>query len=619
MRTRKEQVVGRLEKADLIVPDTSVVIDGLISKKIFANQFKTKKIIIHEAVIAELESQANKNRETGELGLEEIKKLRESQEKFGFEIVFKGSRPNDFEIRHAKSGEIDSLIRQLAMEEHATLVTADKVQAKVAESKGIPVLFFEFEFEEKPLSFEKYFDKDTMSVHLKENCTPKAKRGVPGNWEYVVLGDEKLDFDTMASMAKEIVEEAAMRKDSFLEINRRNTTIAQIAAFRIVTVKPPLSDAYEITIVKPIKKLSLNDYSLSEKLMKRFEEQAEGVLISGAPGHGKSTFAQSLAEFYAAKKKTVKTIEAPRDLILSDEITQYALSHASSAELHDILLLSRPDYTIFDEMRNTDDFKLFSDLRLSGVGMIGVIHATKPIDAIQRFIGRIELGVIPHIIDTIIFIQDGMIKKVFSITMQVKVPSGMIEADLARPVVVVNDYDTGKLEFEIYSYGEETVVIPVTVDSSTPVEELAEKMIENFFRKYADSVRAEIISGNKCAIYVPKKDRPGIIGREGKNIEEFERKLRMSIDVREAEFSKKDQAKRDSSEANYEVAVKKNSIVFFLGQNCADKDAQLFVSGDYLLTARASKKAVIKISRNNKIGSIILNAIQKNEKIELRL
>ena len=69
-------------------------------------------------------------------------------------------------------------------------------------------------------------------------------------------------------------------------------------------------------------------------------------------------------------------------------------------EIHDILLLSRPDYTIFDEMRNTEDFRLFADLRLSGVGMLGVMHATKSIDAIQRFIGRIELGVIPHIIDT---------------------------------------------------------------------------------------------------------------------------------------------------------------------------------------------------------------------------
>jgi ATPase len=269
-------------------------------------------------------------------------------------------------------------------------------------------------------------------------------------------------------------------------------------------------------------------------------------------------------------------------------------------------------------MRNTEHFKLFSDLRLSGVGMIGVIHATKPIDAIQRFIGRIELGVIPHVIDTIIFIDNGKIKKVYSISMQVKVPSGMTESDLARPVVVVNDFETGKLEFEIYSYGEETVVIPVTVDVSSPVEELAAQAIEEFFGEYADNVRADIVSANKCVLYVPKKDKARIIGRQGKTIEEFEKKLRMSIDVKEAGFPKKEKARKDFKN-EYEVAIKKQNISFFLDPSCANKDVDIFVEGDYLLTARSSKKSVIKISRKNKLGRILIDAVQKNEKIELRL
>ena len=50
---------------------------------------------------------------------------------------------------------------------------------------------------------------------------------------------------------------------------------------------------------------------------------------------------------------------------------------------------------------------------------------------------------------------------VLSLKMEVKVPSGMTEADLARPVVTVHDFETGKLEYELYSYGEETVVVPV--------------------------------------------------------------------------------------------------------------------------------------------------------------
>ena len=58
-------------------------------------------------------------------------------------------------------------------------------------------------------------------------------------------------------------------------------------------------------------------------------------------------------------------------------------------------------------MRNTDDFRLFADMRLAGVGMVGVVHGTNPIDSIQRFIGRIELGVIPQVVDTVIFPRSG--------------------------------------------------------------------------------------------------------------------------------------------------------------------------------------------------------------------
>ena len=76
---------------------------------------------------------------------------------------------------------------------------------------------------------------------------------------------------------------------------------------------------------------------------------------------------------------------------------------------------------MFDEVRRKADFEVFSDMRLAGVGMIGVLHASTSLDAIQRFIGRIELGMIPHILDTIIFIKNGSVNKVFDISLTVRV------------------------------------------------------------------------------------------------------------------------------------------------------------------------------------------------------
>ncbi|MFH1589405.1 MAG: PINc/VapC family ATPase [archaeon] len=604
-----------------IIPDTSVIIEGILSKQIEKKKLTIKNIIIHEAVIAELEAQANRGRETGHLGLEEIKKLREMSKKHKFTISFKGVRPGEFEIKRAKSGEIDSVIRELALTEKGTLITADKVQAMVAESKGISVILHEFPREEleKELALAQYFDKETMSVHIKAECIPKAKKGVPGAWNYVEIANKPMDAEEVKDLAKQIIEETGFRKDGFIEIERRGSTIIQLANYRIVITRPPFADGYEITAVRPVKRLELKDYDIKEKLAQRLAKQAEGILIAGAPGHGKTTFAQALAENYATQNKVIKTVEAPRDLVLPPDVTQYAISHGSSQEIHDILLLSRPDYTFFDEMRNTEDFRLFADLRLSGVGMIGVMHATKPIDAIQRFIGRIELGVIPHIVDTVIFIKNGGIANVFSLSMEVKVPSGMFEQDLARPVVVINDFNTGRLEFEIYSYGEETVVIPVSSETVNPTHELAASTIKQEFLKYTNEVEVEVVSNNKCIVHVPEKDRSAIIGKGGSNIEKIEKKLGLNIDIRDLQKSTKTKVRDGSGDnINFAVKIHKSNIIFMLPMEYSDADIDIFIEGDYALTAKASLKSIIKINKKNKIGKVISDAVKYKEKIEIK-
>lgn len=45
--------------------------------------------------------------------------------------------------------------------------------------------------------------------------------------------------------------------------------------------------------------------------------------------------------------------------------------------------------------------------------------------------------------------------------MTVKLPTGMASADLARPVIEIKDFLTDKLMYELYTFGEQVVVIPV--------------------------------------------------------------------------------------------------------------------------------------------------------------
>lgn len=451
-----------------LVPDTSILIDNHISKNI--SDFNISELIIHNASIAELENQANQNKDTGFLGLDEIKNLQEISKKNNFIIKFSGNSPNQENIRNAKQGSIDSLIRDLAHHESAKLITSDFVQSEVGKTLGIETIYIEKKSKIK-LSFEKYFSEDFMSLHIKEDEFIKAKKGWPGKWEFIKVNNKKLNDKEIKLISDEIIESARYLKNSFIETNKRGSVIAQIKNFRIVITKPPLSDAWEITIVRPVKKLNLSDYRLSSKVLDRLDSRAEGILISGSPGSGKSTFAQSLANKYSQNNKVVKSLESPRDMQLPPEITQYSLNKGSHDELRDILLLTRPDYTLYDEVRNLKDFELFSDMRLAGVGMVGVVHASNPIDSIQRFIGKIEVGMIPSIIDTVIFIKNGSVEKIYGIRMGVKVPTGMREKDLARPVVDVFDFDTDNLEYEIYSYGDSTVVMPIEIIKNKKLNE----------------------------------------------------------------------------------------------------------------------------------------------------
>ncbi len=619
-----KEMVSDLEGAEVYVPDTSVVIEGILSHLIKKKKFKGK-IIIHNAVIAELEHQANNNQPIGFLGLEEVKKLNDYAEKDRIEIEYDGARPTGAQIKYAKEGEIDRMIRDLAGERNATLITADRVQAEVAEVMGIKNQLIEFSKEIKGIKIEKFFTKNTMSVHLKENTVPRAKKGSPGKWEFVNIGKKKLTGEEVEEFAKDIIEKTKIDKDSFIEIKRKSSTILQFRNYRTIIARPPLSDGWEITSVRPVKKLSLKDYNLKEDLMNRLKEKAEGILVAGAPGNGKSTFCQALGEFYQTFNKNIKTIEAPRDLILPDEITQYSKNRASHTELHDILLLGRPDYTIFDEIRNTADFNLFKDMRLSGVGMIGVVHATGPIDSIQRFIGRVELGMVPSIIDTVIFINNGKVSRVLELKMTVKVPSGMTEADLARPVVEVRDFETKELTNEIYVFGEETVVIPVSEKKreKTGIAKIAEvtikEMIKNELKKKVKNIHVDVTSQNSADVFLSREMIPKIIGRGGKRIDKIEKRIGVRINIRKLDELSKEKKKEQQERIPYNIRFSKSSIIFIFSSELSSRSVDFYTEGEFLFTGTISKKGEVRISIDSDLGKKLREATMENKNIKVLL
>jgi ATPase len=304
----------------------------------------------------------------------------------------------------------------------------------------------------------------------------------------------------------------------------------------------------------------------------------------------------------------VKTLESPRDLQVPPEITQYSPLEGSMEASADILLLVRPDYTIYDEVRKTRDFQVFADMRLAGVGMIGVVHANKPIDALQRLLGRVELGMIPQVVDTVVFIERGEVTKVLDVEFVVKVPSGMVEADLARPVIVVKDFESGQAEYEVYSYGEQIVVMPVTREERKPSWNLASREIE---REISHHVRGpfkvEMLTDSSAVIHVPQEDAARVIGKAGKNIDQIERSLGMHIDVR---------ARDEPSVPEPRMEETAKHIILWL-DGMAGESVDVSVGDEPAFTATVGRRGDIRIAKSSEMAKRIIKKMKKGESIEV--
>ncbi len=588
-----------------IVPDTSVLVSGKLLELIKEGTLDWAKIIIPKAVVDELQAQASTGREIGFKGLESIKEIRKLGKEREITIEFSGTRPTFEEIQLARKGRIDALIRDVAHKEQARLLTSDYVQALVAEAEDIEVEHIPKTLEKTNL-LEKFFTPETQSVHLKTDAIPVAKTGKPGHVKLVALRKEKMEEDEISEIVNDVVQRARMEENGFIEISKLGALVVQLGNLRVSIAKPPFSDGLEMTAVRPIAKISLEDYKLHKELEKGLLEKSIGMLISGPPGSGKSSFAAALAEFIASHGKIVKTFEQPRDLQVGPEITQYAPLEGDWEKTAEILLLVRPDYTIFDEIRRTHDFRVFSDMRLAGVGMIGVVHATSPVAAIQRFVGRIELGVIPHVIDTVIFIKDGAIKKVYELALVVKVPSGMVEQDLARPVVEIRDFETKQLEYEIYTYGEENVIIPVSKEDADkdPIQELAKERILQELRHYDNSPIIEIHPDSRITVRVRNDSIARLIGKSGVNIEQLEKKLGLRISVEPKEGTLKQQAEYRFFEAG-------NSFMIQVDEGLINKQVDLYDGTSFIASFMIGKKGNIKVRKKSEIGRMIMQAYSR--------
>jgi len=140
---------------------------------------------------------------------------------------------------------------------------------------------------------------------------------------------------------------------------------------------------------------------------------------------------------------------------------------------------------------------------------------------------------IPSIIDTVIFIENGKVKKVYELETVVKVPHGLREADLARPVVVVKDFLTGEPEYELYVFGERTFVVPIRRRETTREFKVRESIIRTM-RKYVPSEEIDVrmTEDGRVLVLVDSEYYNYMLGKPRKKLERIGKRLGVEVEIR---------------------------------------------------------------------------------------
>ena len=130
-------------------------------------------------------------------------------------------------------------------------------------------------------------NETTSTVFLKADCPPRVKSGHISEIRLIELEEDpwnKGQVESLASELKEIVGDNQDRSDCFVEIERVGCTILQIGDLRVTCASPPFSDAWEITIVRPVARLSLDDYELNQDLIERLNKPRKMETSTRVPG-----------------------------------------------------------------------------------------------------------------------------------------------------------------------------------------------------------------------------------------------------------------------------------------------------------------------------------------------
>jgi ATPase len=238
---------------------------------------------------------------------------------------------------------------------------------------------------------------------------------------------------------------------------------------------------------------------------------------------------------------------------------------------------------------------------------------------------------IPQVVDTVVFVEAGDITTVYDVRTEVKVPEGLTEEDLARPVIQVRDFETGRPEYEIYSFNRQVVTVPVGESESddSGVDRIAKQEIEREIRSVArGSCEVDLKNQNTAVVYVEEADISTVIGKGGGRITDIENRLGIDIDVRTfderpggrsggaggAGGSGAGGAAGGGAGDIVTPEITARHVVIPM-EGHAGETVEVQADGEYLFTATVSRGGEVQVSRGSAIAEELEQAIDRGQQV----
>ena len=139
------------------------------------------------------------------------------------------------------------------------------------------------------------------------------------------------------------------------------------------------------------------------------------------------------------------------------------------------------------------------------------------------------------------------------------------------------------------------------------------KHIENELKRYADDVKVEFISDNSINIFVPEDDIARIIGREGKTIDEIEKRLGLSISVNALKNEEY------GNDVDFTIKDDKKNLIFYMNNKLSNKRVDFYIDNERIFSANVGHKGEIKINKKSFPGKTLLDMIDKGKQVKLKI